>query len=138
MTPDSSSANLFTRKVAVIDDDYRVRESLCNLLASYGYEADAYASAESFLSSGDLVKFLCVVTDVQMRNKKMSGLTLLQHIRNSDSNLPVIIITGKPSEHAEAYFLDKGANGFFRKPVDGQALMTLIDHLSAPSNVKHH
>ena len=41
----------------------------------------------------------------------------------------VIIITEKPSSRSEAFYLDKGANGFFRKPIDGQALMALIDHL---------
>ncbi len=123
--------NSHTRSVAVIDDDFRVRESLCNLLTSYGYKAETYASAELFLASGGLSKSLCVVADVQMRNRKMSGLTLLQCIRTSHSDLPVIIITGKPSIHAADFYMDKGASGFFRKPVDGQALMALIDHLSA-------
>jgi FixJ family two-component response regulator len=130
MEPDSMPVNTHTRTVAVIDDDYRVRESLCNLLASYGYKAESYASAESFLAADGLTKSACVVADVQLREKKMSGLTLLETIRSRLSDLPVIIITGKPSAHAEAFYLDKGANGFFRKPVNGQALMTLVDHLS--------
>ncbi|WP_211460528.1 response regulator transcription factor [Collimonas silvisoli] len=118
------------RSVAVIDDDDRVRESLHNLLTSYGYRAEAYASAELFLASDGLSKSLCIVADVQMRDRKMSGLALLQYVRSSHSDIPVIIITGKPSAYSEAFYLDRGANGFFRKPIDGQALMALIDHLS--------
>ena len=119
-----------TRPIAVIDDDFRVRESLCNLLASYGYRAEAYASAELFLASGGLANSLCVVADVQMRSKRMTGLALLEKIRSVQSNLPVIIITGKPSNHPESFYLNKGASGFFRKPVDGQALMAMVEHLS--------
>jgi CheY-like chemotaxis protein len=37
--------------------------------------------------------------------------------------VPVVIITGKPSANSKAFYLDKGANGFFRKSIDGQALV---------------
>jgi FixJ family two-component response regulator len=36
---------------------------------------------------------------------------------------------GRPSAKSEAFYLGKGASGFFRKPLDDQALVTLIDHL---------
>ena len=59
----------------------------------------------------------------------MTGLELLNHIKGKRREIPVIIITGKPSARSETFYLDKGANGFFRKPLDGQSLVTLIDHL---------
>ena len=110
--------------IAVIDDDLRVLESLLNLLASCGYQAEGYCSAEQFLESGGLQKSSCIVTDVEMR--QMSGLALLLHINNTEVPLPVVIITGKPSENSESYYLEKGAVGFFRKPVDGDALVDLL------------
>jgi FixJ family two-component response regulator len=113
-----------TRTIAVIDDDLRVIESLINLLASCGYEAEGYCSAEEFLESGGLQKSSCVITDVEMR--QMSGLGLLHHINNTASSLPVVIITGKPSEKSESFYLERGAIGFFRKPVDGDALVDLL------------
>jgi FixJ family two-component response regulator len=112
------------RTIAVIDDDLRVLESLINLLASCGYQAEGYCSAEEFLESGGLEKSSCVITDVEMR--QMSGLGLLQHINNAPGSLPVVIITGKPSEKSESFYLEKGAVGFFRKPVDGDALVDLL------------
>jgi FixJ family two-component response regulator len=51
------------RTIAVVDDDLRVLESLINLLASYGYRAEGYCSAEEFLESGGLEKSSCVITD---------------------------------------------------------------------------
>jgi len=117
------------RIIAVIDDDDRVRESLHSLLASYGYNAEEYASAELFLAEGGISKSHCIIADVQMRKRQMTGLELLQRVRSSQPEVPVIIITGKPSANSEAFYLDKGANGFFRKPIDGHALLTLIDHL---------
>ena len=110
--------------IAVIDDDPRVLESLVNLLSSFGYSPEAYKSAEQFLKSGTLARTGCIVTDVEMR--QMSGLGLLQYLKKDNSTVPVIIITGKPSLRSEAFYLESGAVGFFRKPVDGDALVELI------------
>jgi FixJ family two-component response regulator len=121
--------NVLDRKIAVIDDDLRVLESLVNLLASFGYEAESYKSAEEFLASGNLSQTSCIVTDVEMR--QMSGLGLLQYLKNNNYTVPVIIITGKPSARSETFYLTSGAVGFFRKPVDGDALLELIGSVCA-------
>jgi FixJ family two-component response regulator len=112
------------RTIAVIDDDLRVVESLINLLRSSGCQAEGYGSAEEFLDSGGLQKSSCVITDVEMR--QMSGLGLLHHINSTKSPLPVVVITGKASQDSESFYLEKGAVGFFRKPVDGDALVDLL------------
>jgi FixJ family two-component response regulator len=112
------------RTIAVIDDDLRVLESLVNLLASCGYKAEGYCSAEQFLGADGLSKSSCIITDVEMGH--MSGLGLLHHVRNVSRQIPVVIITGKPSENSETFYLDSGAIGFFRKPVDSDALVDLL------------
>lgn len=110
--------------IAVLDDDHRVLESLVNLLASCGYEAESYLSAEQFLGSGGLSRCSCIVADVHMRI--MGGLGLLEHVKNSNCAIPIVMITGKPSDDAEAFYLERGAVGFFRKPVDTSAFLDLI------------
>jgi len=75
---------------------------------------------------------MCIVADIEMR--KISGLGLLQHVRSSSCPVPVVIITGKPSENSEAFYLEKGAIGFFRKPVDFDALVDLIGAVCNRSN----
>jgi FixJ family two-component response regulator len=112
------------RTVAVIDDDLPVLESLVNLLASSGYKAEPYSSAEQFLGADGLSKTSCIITDVEMQ--QMSGLDLLHHVMRGNSPVPVVIITGKPSENSETFYLERGAVAFFRKPVDGDALVDLL------------
>lgn len=110
--------------IAVIDDDPRVLESLINLLASYGYQACSYTSAEQFVQADGPRTSSCVIADVEM--PRMSGLGLLEQMKGSQCGVPVILITGKPSVRSDAFYLEQGATGFFRKPVDGEALMELI------------
>jgi FixJ family two-component response regulator len=112
------------RTVAVIDDDRRVLTSFVNLLASGGYGTRAYASAMDFFSDG-YSGLVCVITDLEMR--PIDGMQVLEKVIHSDAALPVIIITGKPSEHMEDCYLQRGALGFFRKPIDGDALLDLLD-----------
>lgn len=59
--------NAQDRTIAVIDDDLRVLESLVNLLASFGYKAESYKSAEHFLESFALSRISCIVTDVEIQ-----------------------------------------------------------------------
>ena len=124
--------NVEAHTIAIIDDDPRVLESLLNFLASCGYKAESYLSAEQFLGSGALPRCMCIVADIEMQ--KMSGLGLLQHIRSSNCAVPVVLITGKPSENSENFYLEKGAVGFFRKPVDCDALVDLIGSVCNRSN----
>jgi DNA-binding response OmpR family regulator len=44
----------------------------------------------------------------------MSGLGLLQYLKNSNCTVPVIIITGKLSELSEVFYLETGAVGLFQ------------------------
>jgi FixJ family two-component response regulator len=124
--------NLQARTIAVIDDDPRVLESLLNFLASCGYKAESHLSAEQFLGSGGLSRCMCVIADIEM--PKMSGLGLLQHIRSKNCAVPVVLITGKPTDNSESFYLEKGAIGFFRKPVDCDELVDLIGSVCDGSN----
>jgi FixJ family two-component response regulator len=114
------------RTVAVIDDDRRVLTSFANLLASGGYGARAYESPLDFFSDG-YSDLLCVITDLEMR--PIDGIEVLERTVRENVLTPVIIITGKPSEHTEDYYLRRGALGFFKKPIDGDALLDLLDSI---------
>lgn len=113
-----------TRSIAVVDDDDRVLESLANLLASFGYHPRPFLSAVELLAADILSQVCCVITDREM--PVMSGLDLLDRIRQSGSAIPVIVITGKPSEDSEAFYARRGAAGFLRKPLDGDVLYALL------------
>jgi len=115
------------RTVAVIDDDRRVRKSLANLLASGGYGTRTYESAPDFFSDG-YAGLVCVITDLGMR--PIDGIQVLERTIHSNAFTPVILITGKPTECTKDYYLRRGALGFFKKPIDGDALLDLLDSIA--------
>jgi len=68
-----------------------------------------------------------VITDLSMPN--MSGLELLESIRNTDLELPVIMITGFSTEDNAIKALRLGAADFIKKPFDMDKLFSQINQM---------
>lgn len=112
------------KKVVVVDDDEVIRDLLINFLKFSGYEgigvSNGQKAMEIILSeSPDLV-----ITDIHM--PLMNGFQLLQAVRRTSPNLPVVFITG--FAHFRRFFADKTAraDGFLEKPFSLEALDSLV------------
>jgi len=112
------------RMVSIVDDDASLRRSLRNLLTSVGLRVETFESAEVFLESGSLDKTSCLVLDLQMPG--MGGLGLLRHLAESDTRIPVIIVTAHGDDDMRQRTLQVGAIAFLEKPVRGPALLEAI------------
>jgi FixJ family two-component response regulator len=110
--------------VSIVDDDTSVRESLKMLFESAEYEAEAFASAEEFLSAGHLDESSCLVLDVQLPG--ISGIDLQNRLRADGNNITVIFITAHPDEHTRQLAMRAGAARFFSKPFNGTDLLTSV------------
>lgn len=108
----------------VIDDDEAVRESLAFLLTTAGIEVRTYESARAFLDVMEDITSGCVITDVRM--PQMSGLDLLQRIRERHGRLPVIVITGHGDVPLAVEAMKAGAVEFLEKPFDDEALLAAV------------
>jgi FixJ family two-component response regulator len=109
--------------VAVVDDDYRVLESLEDLLESAGYGVRLFASAKQFLDTA-IAEVDCVISDIGMPGA--DGFALQQIIRNSRPTLPVILITGRHEFATAQHDAARGGRLLFEKPFDTQELLAAI------------
>ncbi|MCK4555923.1 MAG: response regulator, partial [Candidatus Aminicenantes bacterium] len=64
--------------IIIVDDDESVRRSLCRLLRSLNFEADAYSNANEFLEILPDVMPDCLILDVRM--PKVNGLNLQKEL----------------------------------------------------------
>jgi FixJ family two-component response regulator len=110
--------------VYIVDDDDSVRGAIKRLIRSAGMEAQTFASGGDFLKSKFRDQKACLVADVRMPG--MSGLELYQKMVERGFKLPVIFITGFDTADTRSEASKNGAFGYFRKPVDDQALMDAI------------
>jgi FixJ family two-component response regulator len=111
--------------VAVIDDDESVRESLPDLLRTVGYTVQAFASAEEFLASGDLVRTRCLILDVAMPG--MSGPELQRELQGCGREIPVVFITAYADETMRPRLLEQGAVDCLFKPFSETALLMALN-----------
>ena len=112
------------RLVAIIDDDDSMRTALLGLLKSAGLLAQAYASAEEFLRSGNQHNTACLIADIRMPG--MSGLELLAHLNADHCRIPTIFITAHGDEKMRMQAMRAGAVEFLAKPFDDEALLESV------------
>lgn len=110
--------------VYIIDDDASVRRALKMLLFSAGMQVLTYDSAETFLESEFREHGTCVIAAFKM--KGLGGLGLRKQLINKGIRIPIIFLTDLDSKEDRKQAIKSGAMGFFRKPVDDQALLDTI------------
>jgi FixJ family two-component response regulator len=111
--------------ISIVDDDRSLREATKGLVRSFGYGADAFASAEEFLQSDRLNDSSCLILDVNMPG--LSGIELQRQLIEQGNRMPIIFITAVPEETTRDKALKAGAVGFLSKPFREEWLISHLD-----------
>ncbi len=112
------------QEIYIVDDDDSVRRAMKRLIRSAGMEARTFASAQEFLDLQSVNQNACMIIDIKLQG--MSGLELHDELRAKGIDLPVIFITGFDTPETRNQAKMAGAAGYFRKPLDDQALLDTI------------
>ena len=110
--------------IYVIDDDDAVRQSLEFLLKTAGIAVRGFDSAKAFLEVLPQVRSGCVITDVRM--PEITGIELLQRVKTTNPDLPVIVITGHGDISLAVEAMKLGAVDFLEKPFDDDLLLAAV------------
>jgi FixJ family two-component response regulator/anti-sigma regulatory factor (Ser/Thr protein kinase) len=115
-------------KIAIVDDEQDMRQSISQWLALSGFETETYASAEDALKAIGADFPGVVVTDVKMPG--MDGVTFLKRLMAQDSGLPVIMITGHGDVPMAVDAMRIGAFDFLEKPFNPDKMTELAKKAS--------
>jgi two-component system chemotaxis response regulator CheY len=113
-------------RVLVVDDDEAIVAMLSRYLLKQGFEVETAADALQALERVEQKQIDLVITDLMM--PRMDGRELVRRLRIEPKTreLPIIMMTAYPSDHAADASLREGASFFLPKPLDLDALATLI------------
>lgn len=110
--------------VSIVDDDETIRAATRYLVESFGYNVEAFESADAFLTSRRMPETCCLIADVQM--PKTSGFELHRQLAEAGIQIPIIFITAFPTDTARNRALKAGAIAYVTKPFNGA---TLLEHI---------
>lgn len=110
--------------VYIVDDDASVRHALARLVLSAGMRAEVFEKVPDLVTRATSEEPDCVIADIRMPGT--SGLELPGRLAQRRHRPPVIFVTAYDTEENRAAAKRARAAAFFRKPVDGQALLDAI------------
>jgi FixJ family two-component response regulator len=115
--------------VILVEDDAGLRGALERVLRASGFEAQSYASAEAALADHRLECADCLVVDLNL--PAMSGLDLVDRMRQHGVTVPTVLITAHDEPRVRAEVKRRGIQHFLAKPFLGSALVRLLDNVIA-------
>lgn len=110
-------------KIAIVDDEKDMRQSISQWLALSGFETETFGSAEDALKSLGNDYPGVVVSDIKMPG--MDGMQFLKRLMSVDSALPVIMITGHGDVPMAVEAMRVGAFDFLEKPFNPDQMTEL-------------
>lgn len=101
-------------RIALIEDDAVQARQMVSWLASAEHHTHHYSDGESFIRALHLESFDLIIMDWGLPD--ISGIELLQQVRESDTLVPVLFITSRDSEEDIITALTAGADDYVVKP----------------------
>ena len=112
------------KSVLVVDDEESIRVSLKRIIEKANYQVETAENGSAALKKLAIHKYNIVLTDIMMDD--ISGITLLQNIKENYSNVLVLLMTGYASIDSAIVALRSGASDYILKPCTKQKILSSI------------
>ncbi len=119
--------------ILIADDEKSIRKTLREILEYESYKVDeAVDGAQAFemLKEGD---YDCALLDIKM--PKMDGMEVLDKIKATDCDTPIIMISGHGTVENAVEATKKGAYDFIQKPPDLNRLLVTVRNALEKANL---
>jgi DNA-binding NtrC family response regulator len=120
---DSATDSDFREKglrVLIVDDEEHIRTYMLKQMKMFGHEATAVSSGEDALRVLKEAEFDVVLMDIMMSGK--DGLTIIEMLRNEESELDFIVMTGQGTKESVIKALRLDCFDYLEKPIDMHVL----------------
>ena len=114
-------------EILIIDDNPDIRNILNDLISDAGYKTRVAANYNQALTEIDKKLPDVAIIDVKLDKGDNDGIQLLNHIKNKNKEVPVIIISGHANIEMAIKSLKSGAFEFIQKPFDQERLMNFVN-----------
>jgi two-component system nitrogen regulation response regulator NtrX len=122
--------------ILVVDDETDIRELVAGILEDEGYSTRRAGSAEEALAAIQARRPNLVFLDIWLQGSRLDGLQVLDLIKESDPDLPVVMISGHGNIETAVSAIRRGAYDFIEKPFKADRLVLVADRALEASRLK--
>ena len=119
--------------ILIIDDEKAIRKTLSEILSYEGYKIEEAGDGEEGLRRFREKTFDVVLCDIKM--PKLDGIEFLEKVREANTDVPVIMISGHGNIDTAVEAVKKGAYDYIAKPPDLNRLLITIRNAMDKTNL---
>ena len=116
-----------TTEILIVDDNADIRIILDDMIKDAGFKTRLAANYNQALSEIDIKMPDVAIIDVKLDKGDNDGIELLNHLKQKNKDVPVIIISGHANIEMAIESLKSGAFEFIQKPFDRERLMNFVN-----------
>lgn len=122
--------------ILVVDDETDIRELVGGILEDEGYTVRTAADAKQAMDAVRERAPNLVVLDVWLKGSEFDGLEILSMLKEMDSNMPVIIMSGHGTVETAVTAIRNGAYDYLEKPFNSDKLLVLTERALETAELK--
>lgn len=115
--------------ICVVEENPAWQKAICAVLQQENLSVSGYSSAEAFLADPAGARDRCLIVDTNLAD--MSGIALIEHLRQQGDPVPAILITGGGDIAMAVQAMRSGASDFIERPVSRRELIESIKRATA-------
>ena len=110
--------------ILIIDDEKAIRKTLSEILSYEGYKIDEAGDGEEGIRKFREKEYDVILCDIKM--PKMDGIEFLEKAKETNPDIPIIMISGHGTIETAVEAVKKGAYDYISKPPDLNRLLITI------------
>lgn len=114
-------------RILIIEDEYKIANSIKKGLGQEGYAVDVAYDGESGYDMASIEDYDLIILDVML--PKIDGIALCDKLRNDNNRTPILMLTAKSEVEDKVLGLNKGADDYLTKPFAFSELVARIKAL---------
>ena len=115
-----------SRRVAVIEDEFALRENYADVLRKQGYSVQTFANRKDAMAVFEQRLPDLAIIDIGLEEEVDGGFTLCRSLRSMSETLPIIFLTARDSDVDTVSGLRIGADDYLTKDISLPHLLARI------------
>lgn len=123
-------------EILIIDDEADIRDLVAGILEDEEYATRTAANSDEALEAIALRRPSMIFLDIWMQGSRLDGLSLLDVIKESHADLPVVVISGHGNIETAVSAIKRGAYEYIEKPFKSDRLLLVAERALEASSLR--